>query len=145
VKIRGRTVSRENPLFEAKAFDRTVLAVLILTAVWFWEYGQQITGPRVLPHDASRDPSLYPSHPLGDAFVCSATPLYEYGIGTPDNPQPAWMNKKPALVAAAGTLVHKVVVFGKNGLYPNQTRVSVDGRGGTSYFVWSDQLKDSCP
>jgi curved DNA-binding protein CbpA len=81
---------------------------------------------------------------LGPAFLCRRTPLYEYGISTPENPQPAWMNRRPALIAPAGTRVIRVIVFGKDGLWPGQARISLPGSA-RLYFVMNDQLSQQCP
>jgi hypothetical protein len=125
------------PVIQWRSFILTSVVLLLMAWVFIWNgLNQPGSGAPV-----NRYPGPFPR--LGPAFLCATTPLYEYGIGTPDNPTPPWMNKKPALVAAAGTEVYKVVVFGKNGLWPGQTRVRLRTGGGL-YFVWNNQLSDSC-
>jgi hypothetical protein len=81
----------------------------------------------------------------GEAFLCTATPLYKFSLSTSPPGGPSWMNRKPALVVPAGTKVFKVAVFGNGGIIRNETRIKlVQSLSAPSYFVMSSWLKDSC-
>jgi hypothetical protein len=82
---------------------------------------------------------------LGQSFLCTDTPLYKFSLSTAPPGGPSWMNKKPALVARAGTRVYKVAEFGNSGIIRNETRIKlVQSPSAPGYFVLSNWLKDSC-
>ena len=81
----------------------------------------------------------------GEAFLCTATPLYKFSLSTAPPGGPSWMNKTPALIAPAGTRVFKVAVFGNSGIIRNETRIKlVRSLSAPSYFVMSNWLRDGC-
>jgi len=83
---------------------------------------------------------------FGQAFICTPTPLYKFSLSTAPPGGPSWMNKKPELIAQAGTRVYKEAVFGNSGVIRNETRIKlVRSLSAPSYFVKSDELKDGCP
>jgi len=81
----------------------------------------------------------------GQAFLCSATPLYKFSLSTAPPGGPSWMNKRPEMIAQAGTRVYKEAVFGNSGVIRNETRIKlVRSLSAPSYFVKSDELKGGC-